>query len=317
MPVIVTPNVNHYNTRNIEPATLRIAMDTRVQPAMLIADRKHMVNRALEEDLNGLDPDLDVTAQLIPAAQQAYGRIITREPAVICGVDWVNEVFHQLGDRVSVTWHVADGDKVEADALLCELRGPTRAMLTGERTALNFLQTLSGVATTTARYVAVLEGSNTRLLDTRKTIPGLRTALKYAVVCGGGSNHRVGLYDAYLIKENHIMACGSIAAAVREARLLNSEQGVDKPVEVEVENLSEYEEALAAEADIIMLDNFNYDDLRSAVAMKSKNVRLEVSGNITFEHLSELVTIGIDYISSGALTKHIQAIDLSLRISEP
>jgi nicotinate-nucleotide pyrophosphorylase (carboxylating) len=287
-------------------------MDTRVQPALLAADREHMVTRALEEDLNGLSGDLDITAQLIPAEQQSYGRIITREDAVICGVDWVNEVFKQLGSDVTLQWHVADGDQVAADSLLCELRGPARAMLTGERTALNFLQTLSGVATTTARYVAALAGSNTKLLDTRKTIPGLRTALKYAVVCGGGSNHRVGLYDAYLIKENHIMACGSIAAAVSAARTLHA----DKPVEVEVENLNEYQEALAAGADIIMLDNFSYEDIHSAVKLRSKNVRLEVSGNVTFEHLEKLVTTGIDYISSGALTKHVNAVDLSLRISD-
>ncbi len=287
-------------------------MDTRVQPALLAADREHMVTRALEEDLNGLSGDLDITAQLIPAEQQSYGRIITREDAVICGVEWVNEVFKQLGNDVTLQWHVADGDRVSADSLLCELRGPARAMLTGERTALNFLQTLSGVATTTARYASVLEGSNTKLLDTRKTLPGLRTALKYAVVCGGGSNHRVGLYDAYLIKENHIMACGSIAAAVSAARTLH----LDKTVEVEVENLDEYQEALAAGADIIMLDNFSYEDIHKAVKMRSKNVRLEVSGNITLEHLEKLVTTGIDYISSGALTKHVQAIDLSLRISD-
>ncbi|RUO50164.1 nicotinate-nucleotide diphosphorylase (carboxylating) [Pseudidiomarina aquimaris] len=287
-------------------------MDTRVQPALLAADREHMVTRALEEDLNGLSGDLDITAQLIPAEQQSYGRIITREDAVICGVAWVNEVFKQLGSEVALQWHVADGDRVSADSLLCELRGPARAMLTGERTALNFLQTLSGVATTTARYASVLEGSNTKLLDTRKTLPGLRTALKYAVVCGGGSNHRVGLYDAYLIKENHIMACGSIAAAITAARTLQ----LDKPVEVEVENLDEYQEALAAGADIIMLDNFSYEDIHKAVKMRSKNVRLEVSGNITLEHLEKLVSTGIDYISSGALTKHVQAIDLSLRISD-
>lgn len=287
-------------------------MDTRVQPALLAADREQMVTRALEEDLNGLSGDLDITAQLIPAEQQSYGRIITREDAVVCGVEWVNEVFKQLGSEVTLQWHVVDGERVAADSLLCELRGPARAMLTGERTALNFLQTLSGVATTTAKYASVLEGSNTKLLDTRKTLPGLRTALKYAVVCGGGSNHRVGLYDAYLIKENHIMACGSIAAAVSAARTLH----LDKPVEVEVENLDEYQEALAAGADIIMLDNFSYEDIHKAVKMRSKNVRLEVSGNITLEHLEKLVTTGIDYISSGALTKHVQAIDLSLRISD-
>lgn len=287
-------------------------MDTRVQPELLAADRQHMVARALTEDLNGLSGDLDITAQLIPATQQAHGRIITREDAVICGTAWVDEVFRQLGDDVRVEWHVADGDQVSAESLLCELHGPARTMLTGERTALNFLQTLSAVATTTASYVKLLAGSNTKLLDTRKTIPGLRTALKYAVVCGGGSNHRVGLYDAYLIKENHIMACGSIAAAIDEARRLNPE----KIVEVEVESLEEYEVAMNAGADIIMLDNFNYEDIRTAVNLKSKNVRIEVSGNVVRDQLETLVSTGIDYISSGALTKHIQAIDLSLRISD-
>ncbi|MDN7134379.1 carboxylating nicotinate-nucleotide diphosphorylase [Pseudidiomarina terrestris] len=305
-------------------------MDTRVQPELLAADRQHMVTRALTEDLNGpLDElkkgeltkgeltneqsgALDITAQLIPASQQAHGRIITREDAVICGTAWVDEVFRQLGDDVRIEWQVADGDRVSANTLLCELRGPARSILTGERTALNFLQTLSGVATTTASYVELLAGSSTKLLDTRKTIPGLRTALKYAVVCGGGSNHRVGLYDAYLIKENHIMACGSIDAAIKEARRLNP----DKIVEIEVENLEEYQTAMAAGADIIMLDNFSYEDIRSAVKLKSKNVRIEVSGNIVRDQLETLVSTGIDYISSGALTKHIKAVDLSLRISD-
>ncbi|CAB0151009.1 Nicotinate-nucleotide pyrophosphorylase [carboxylating] [Pseudidiomarina piscicola] len=287
-------------------------MDTRVQPELLAADRQHMVTRALTEDLNGLSADLDITAQLIPASQQAHGSIITREDAVVCGTQWVDEVFAQLGAQVEITWHVSDGDKVTANQQLCELRGPARVMLTGERTALNFLQTLSGVATTTASYVALLAGSHTKLLDTRKTLPGLRTALKYAVACGGGSNHRVGLYDAYLIKENHIMACGSIAAAINEARQLNP----NKVVEVEVESLEEYQAAMAAGADIIMLDNFSYEDIHSAVKQRSKNVRLEVSGNVVREQLDALVTTGIDYISSGALTKHVQAIDLSLRISD-
>ncbi|RUO74669.1 carboxylating nicotinate-nucleotide diphosphorylase [Pseudidiomarina sediminum] len=287
-------------------------MDTRVQPELLSNDRQLMVARALEEDLNGLSGDLDITAQLIPAEQQAHGRIITREDAVICGTAWVDEVFRQLGSDVRVTWHVQDGEKIAANSLLCELQGPARAILTGERTALNFLQTLSGVATTTAHYVAALAGSQTKLLDTRKTLPGLRTALKYAVVCGGGSNHRVGLYDAYLIKENHIMACGSIAAAVAKAKQLHS----DKLVEVEVENLTEYAAALEAGADIIMLDNFSYDDVHTAVKTKLPGVRLEVSGNVTHEQLATLARTGIDYISSGALTKHVQAVDLSLRISE-
>lgn len=287
-------------------------MDTRVQPELLAADRQQMVSRALTEDLNGLSGDLDITAQLIPATQQAHGRIITREDAVICGTAWVDEVFAQLGGEVQISWHVADGDRVSANSLLCELHGPARTMLTGERTALNFLQTLSGVATTTASYVELLEGSSTKLLDTRKTIPGLRTALKYAVVCGGGSNHRVGLYDAYLIKENHIMACGSIPAAIAEARRLNP----GKTVEVEVESLEEYEIAMHAGADIIMLDNFSYDDIHTAVKLKSKNIRIEVSGNVVRDQLKTLVSTGIDYISSGALTKHVQAVDLSLRISD-
>ncbi|WP_417663762.1 carboxylating nicotinate-nucleotide diphosphorylase [Pseudidiomarina donghaiensis] len=287
-------------------------MDTRVDPSLLAADREQMVQRALQEDLNGLTADLDITAQLIPAGEQARATLITREDAVISGVDWVNEVFKQLGGEVEITWHVADGDDVAAETVLCEMQGPARVILTGERTALNFLQTLSGVATTTAHYVRHLEGSDTRLLDTRKTIPGLRTALKYAVVCGGGFNHRIGLYDAYLIKENHIMACGGIAQAIAEARKLNP----GKPVEVEVEDLSEYDDALKAGADIIMLDNFSLQDIYTAVEQRTGQTRLEVSGNITDKRLKELALTGVDFISSGAITKNIQAIDLSLRFQK-
>lgn len=287
-------------------------MDTRVDPSLLAADREQMVQRALQEDLNGLTADLDITAQLIPAGEQARATLITREDAVISGVDWVNEVFKQLGSEVEITWHVADGDDVAAETVLCEMQGPARVILTGERTALNFLQTLSGVATTTAHYVRHLEGSDTRLLDTRKTIPGLRTALKYAVVCGGGFNHRIGLYDAYLIKENHIMACGGIAQAIAQARKLNP----GKPVEVEVENLSEYDDALKAGADIIMLDNFSLQDIYTAVEQRTGQTRLEVSGNITDKRLKELALTGVDFISSGAITKNIQAIDLSLRFQK-
>lgn len=287
-------------------------MDTRVEAALLTADREQMVQRALQEDLNGLSADLDITAQLIPANEQARATLITREDAVVCGIAWVDEVFKQLGAQVQVNWHVADGDFVDADTVLCELSGPARIILTGERTALNFLQSLSGVATTTAHYVRHLEGSETRLLDTRKTVPGLRTALKYAVVCGGGFNHRIGLYDAYLIKENHIMACGGIAEAIAAARKLNP----GKPVEVEVENLSEYEDALSAGADIIMLDNFPLHDIYTAVEQRTDSTRLEVSGNITDKRLKELALTGVDYISSGAITKNIQAIDLSLRFQK-
>lgn len=285
-------------------------MDTRVDAELLQRDRITMVELALREDLNGSAAELDITAQLIEADRYAEARVITREPAVICGVDWVNEVFAQLGGDVELQWHVQDGDTVSADQTLFELRGPARTILTGERTALNFLQTLSGVATTTAQYVKHLEHSHTRLLDTRKTIPGLRTALKYAVVCGGGHNHRVGLYDAYLIKENHILACGGIAAAITQARKLQP----NKVVEVEVENLAEYSEALTAGADIIMLDNFSLADIYTAVERRQGQTKLEVSGNITSDRLAELGRTGVDYISSGALTKNIQSIDLSLRI---
>ncbi|MEX1222798.1 MAG: carboxylating nicotinate-nucleotide diphosphorylase [Idiomarina sp.] len=272
-------------------------------------DMRNAVTAALREDLQG-DASNDITAQLIPAEATATATLITREAGVLCGTAWVDEVFAQLGGQVSVEWFLKDGDRMTANTELCHLHGPSRLLLTGERTALNFLQTLAGVATTTASYVALLAGSNTKLLDTRKTLPGLRTALKYAVACGGGKNHRIGLYDAFLIKENHILACGGIAEAVQQARQLKP----DLPVEVEVESLSELEQALAAESDIIMLDNFSIEDVQEAVRITAKRARLEVSGNITSERLRELTTTGVDYISSGALTKHIQAIDLSLRI---
>ncbi|SDB18371.1 nicotinate-nucleotide pyrophosphorylase [carboxylating] [Pseudidiomarina indica] len=285
-------------------------MTTRVDPTLLAADREHMVQRALLEDLNGLQAELDITAQLIATDDTATATVITREDAVISGIEWVNEVYRQLGGSVTVQWQVKDGDHVSANSVLCQLSGPTQVILTGERTALNFLQTLSGVATTTAHYVKHLQGSTTRLLDTRKTIPGLRTALKYAVTCGGGDNHRVGLYDAYLIKENHIMACGGIAQAIQKARELNP----GKAVEVEVENLTEYQAALAAGADIIMLDNFTLADIYTAVEQRTGHTKLEVSGNITDARLQELAATGVDFISSGAITKNIQAIDLSLRL---
>lgn len=270
------------------------------------------VSAALAEDLGFLPlAQGDITASLIPEQQQASATIISREDAVICGTDWVNEVFRQLGNDVRIQWQVKDGDSVSADSLLCTLQGPARILLTGERTALNFLQLLSGTATQTAYYVSVLAGSNTKLLDTRKTLPGLRFAQKYAVSCGGGQNHRIGLYDAFLIKENHIAAAGSIAAAISNAR----KNFPDKPVEVETENLAELQQALAAAADIIMLDNFSLSDIKQAVAINQGKAKLEVSGNITHERLTELANIGVDYISSGALTKNVQAVDLSMRFS--
>ena len=272
------------------------------------------VRNALVEDLSEKDASLDITAQLISPTSHSKATIITRDKAVICGVEWVNEVFRQLGQEVSLIWHVKDGDLVEPNTTLCDLEGPSRVLLTGERTALNFLQTLSATATLTHQYSRLLEGTNTKLLDTRKTLPGMRLAQKFAVRCGGGANHRIGLYDAYLIKENHIFACGGIEQAVKKAKQLNP----GKTVEVEVENLDEFEQALTAEADIIMLDNFSLADIESAVATNNKaehKAKLEVSGNITDERLAELAATGVDFISSGALTKNIQAIDLSMRIS--
>lgn len=270
------------------------------------------VTAALAEDLGGVaDASADITANLIPADQQATARLITREPGVICGCAWVDEVFAQLGDSVSIQWHVRDGDAVVANQELCTLSGPARAILTGERTAMNFLQTLSATATTVASAVVHLQGSNTKLLDTRKTIPGLRLAQKYAVACGGGANHRIGLHDAFLIKENHIAACGSIDKAVATARI--NQPGL--LVEVETENLAELEQALAAGADVIMLDNFSMSDIETAVSLTRGRAKLEVSGNVTADQLAKYAATGVDYISSGALTKHIQALDLSLRVT--
>lgn len=271
------------------------------------------VKNALEEDLGGtVSVELDVTAMLIAADTNAQARVITRDAGVFCGRAWVDEVFHQLNPRVVVTWHVADGDAVQPDQLLFELTGNARALLTGERTALNFVQSLSGTASATAAAVAHLAGSNTKLLDTRKTIPGMRLGQKYAVRCGGGQNHRIGLYDAYLIKENHIMACGGITAAVQQARTLQPSRWV----EVEVESLAELQQAVDAGSDIIMLDNFSDDDIRTAVELAKGKAKLEVSGNVTADQLAHYASMNVDFISSGALTKHLHAMDLSMRMSD-
>ncbi|ELY2784582.1 carboxylating nicotinate-nucleotide diphosphorylase [Cronobacter turicensis] len=268
------------------------------------------VAQALREDLGGeTDASRDITAQLLPPDSRSHAVVITREAGVFCGKRWVDEVFIQLGGDVSVTWHVKDGDDVKPDQPLFELEGRSRVLLTGERTALNFVQTLSGVATEVRRYVALLEGTHTQLLDTRKTVPGLRSALKYAVLCGGGANHRLGLSDAFLIKENHIIASGSVRQAVEKAFWLHP----DVPVEVEVESLEELDAALKAGADIIMLDNFTVDQMREAVKRTAGQARLEVSGNVTLETLREFAQTGVDFISVGALTKHIRALDLSMR----
>ncbi|HDZ8964956.1 carboxylating nicotinate-nucleotide diphosphorylase [Aeromonas dhakensis] len=283
---------------------------------MLQQDIRRAVRAALLEDLGDAltaldqpDASADITAQLIPADRISTARVITREAGVFCGQPWVDEVFTQLGGDVQVEWLVQDGEVLAPNQELFRLHGPARTLLTGERNALNFVQTLSGVATLTARYVAELAGTDCRLLDTRKTLPGLRSAQKYAVTCGGGKNHRIGLYDAYLIKENHILACGGIVQAIAEARRLNP----GKPVEVEVESLAELAQALAAQADIVMLDNFDVPMMREAVALNQGRAKLEVSGNVTLDTLAEYAATGVDFISVGALTKHVRALDLSMR----
>ncbi|WP_136068503.1 carboxylating nicotinate-nucleotide diphosphorylase [Modicisalibacter radicis] len=252
----------------------------------------------------------DITAQLIPERQWASARVITREDAVLCGVAWVDELFRRLDHRVDLAWHAADGDALQAGQCFLELAGPARSLLTGERPALNLLQTLSGTATRARHYADRVADTGVRLLDTRKTLPGLRLAQKYAVTCGGCYNHRIGLYDAFLIKENHIAACGGIAAAVREARDIAR----DLPVEVEVENLDELAQALEARADVVMLDNFSLGDLREAVRFTAGKATLEASGNVSETTLESIAATGIDCISIGALTKDVKAIDLSMRI---
>ena len=272
-------------------------------------DLADQVARALAEDVGSGD----LTAALVPAGRTGRATVITREPAVLCGRPWVDEVFRQLDASVRVEWVASEGESVAPDQLLCRLEGPARALLTGERTALNFLQTLSGTATVARRYAAVLHGLRCRVLDARQTLPGLRRAQKYAVRVGGGANHRMGLYDGILVKENHIMAAGSIAAAVAAARA----QGATVPVEVEVETLGELREALDAGADMALLDEFSLDDLRAAVAMNGGHprgpIKLEASGNVTFETLRAIAETGVDFVSVGSLTKHVRAIDLSMR----
>ena len=269
-----------------------------------------LVTLALDEDLNNQSAEQgDITAQLIPQAEQANAKVITREDCIFCGKDLIIEVFKQVDPSVVVNICVNDGDFVSANSTLFTASGSARAILTAERTALNFVQTLSGTATTTAHYVKELSGTSTQLLDTRKTIPGLRALQKYAVKCGGGANHRIGLFDAFLIKENHIAACGGINNAVTQAKLNHA----DKPIEVEVESFDELELAINAGADIIMLDNFNPEQIRQAVSITNKRAKLEVSGNMTLETLKAYSQAGVDFISSGALTKNLQSIDLSMR----
>jgi nicotinate-nucleotide pyrophosphorylase (carboxylating) len=275
----------------------------------LPADLASQVEAALREDLGSGD----VTAALVPAAQRVRGSVVAREDAVLCGRAWVEETFRQLDPRVQLSWHATDGERVAAEQTILAIAGPARPVLSGERTALNFLQLLSGTATVTRRFVDAVAGTGCRILDTRKTVPGLRTAQKYAVRCGGAQNHRMGLYDQVLIKENHIAAAGSLTGAIEAAR----HQAAGVTVEVEVETLGELQEALNARPDIIMLDEFTLEDMRAAVALnraRAAPAKLEVSGSVSLEAVRAIAETGVDYISVGALTKHVRAIDLSMRL---
>ena len=277
-----------------------------IPPELLRQARIESVAQSLREDIG----DGDVTARLIPADKQATGRVITRETATIAGKAWVDEVFRQVDPAVEITWQVADGETVSPDQVLFTMQGSARSLLSAERAALNWLQTLSGVATACSGYASRVAHTGVRLLDTRKTLPGLRLAQKYAVTCGGCFNHRIGLWDAFLIKENHIAACGSIAQAIEAAHRV----APGKPVEVETENLDELEQALEAGADIIMLDEFSLEDMRTAVATTGGRAKLEASGGINADTLVPIAETGVDFISIGALTKDVKAVDLSMRL---
>lgn len=266
------------------------------------------VATALAEDLGAGD----VTAALVPAHQQVRAHVVAREPAILCGTDWVEATFRQLDPAVRLEWLAHDGDRIAAEQVLLKLSGPARPILTGERTALNFLQTLSATATAASRYVQAVAGTGCKILDTRKTLPGLRLAQKYAARCGGAQNHRLGLYDMVLIKENHIIAAGSITRAIDTAR--RTSPGI--PVEVEVESLAEFDQALAAGADIIMLDELSQADMREAVArnrQRGGKAKLEASGSVTLETVRDIAATGVDFISIGGITKHVKAVDLSMR----
>ena len=272
-------------------------------------DINPIVKLALDEDIGSGD----ITAALVPSRDTAHASVITREAGVLCGTQFVDAVFYAVDAGVSVKWNKADGDRLAPNDVLFTLAGNARSILTGERAALNFLQMLSGTASYSASLVSIVEGTNAKLLDTRKTIPGFRNAQKYAVTCGGCFNHRIGLFDAFLIKENHIAACGGIRQAIEQAR----QSAPAKPIEIEVENLQELEQALTAKADRVMLDNFTLDDMRRAVAMTRGEAELEASGNVTEATLRGIAETGVDFISIGALTKVVMPLDLSLRLSSP
>ena len=277
---------------------------------VLPPDLAAQVARSLAEDVGSGD----VTAALVAPGTRAVATLLTREAAVLCGPPWVDETFRQLDPAVRITWRVGEGDTVAANTVLCDITGPARAILTGERTALNFLQTLSGTATATRRYVDAVAGTGCQILDTRKTLPGLRLAQKYAVRCAGGRNHRIGLYDMVLVKENHIVAAGGIAAALAQARA----QAPGIPVEIEVETLAEFRDALAARPDVILLDEFDDAAQRDAVALNraaGSPVKIEASGGVDLDTVRRIASTGVDYISVGSLTKHLHATDLSLRFT--
>lgn len=275
----------------------------------LLRDLEHDVRRALAEDVGSGD----LTAALIPTDAHAEAEVLSRDAAIICGRPWFDAVFQALDRHVAIDWQVSEGERVAPGQRICQLRGPARALLTGERTALNFLQTLSGTATRARRYVDAVVGTAAVVLDTRKTLPGLRLAQKYAVRCGGGTNHRVGLYDAILIKENHIAACGGVVAALRAARAL----APSLPVAIEVESLDQLREALEAGAERLLLDNMAPARLREAVAVTAGRARLEASGGITLDTIRAVAETGVDYISVGDMTKQVYAVDLSMRFAAP
>jgi len=283
-----------------------MSMTERQMNKDLLNTIKQNVDAALQEDIGSGD----ITAQLIPEDKTTFAKVISRDRAIICGQEWVNEVFSRISKTLKLTWLVDEGQEVSPNDVLFTLEGPARAILTGERSALNFLQTLSGTATVSNEYSKLVSHTQVKLLDTRKTIPGLRIAQKYAVKCGGCHNHRIGLYDAFLIKENHILACGSIAKAVENAKII----APNKPVEVEVESLHELSEALVAKADIVMLDNFSIEMLKAAVEQTKGRAKLEASGGITRDTLLPIAETGVDYISIGALTKDCSSVDLSMRV---
>lgn len=278
--------------------------------AYLDTEIERNVSAALAEDVGSGD----LTAQLVPAGTIGRAKIISREHAVLCGTAWFERCFLKLDLSIRITWKAADGERVVPDQVLCELEGPARALLTGERTALNFLQMLSGVATKARQYADLVAGTRAEIVDTRKTLPGLRLAQKFAVKCGGGGNHRLGLYDAILIKENHILAAGSIASAMQAARqVAENTSGDCKFIQVEVENLDELKQALAAGATMILLDNMSNDQMREAVAINAQRAVLEASGNVSQETVRGIAETGVDRISIGGLTKDVRALDLSMR----